>query len=149
MADGKTIPKATLESVGTIKVQLGDMVEVGGGPKGTRIVVDVVSAEMNSDKIKASLATNDAADWLTVSADGSTGCLDVRLTLKTDDGQFVYVEYQGRADMGKGLIATAPTFQTGSEKYGWLNSVQAVAAGNVNLDTGELMYHLYEVKISV
>ena len=149
MADGKTIPKATLESVGTIKVQLGDMVEVGGGPKGTRIVVDVVSAEMNSDKIKASLATNDAADWLTVSADGSTGCLDVRLTLKTDDDQFVYVEYQGRADMGKGLIATAPTFQTGSEKYAWLNSVQAVAAGNVNLDTGELMYHLYEVKISV
>lgn len=149
MADGKTIPEATLESVGTIKVQLGDMVEVGGGPKGTRIVVDVVSAEMNSDKIKASLATNDAADWLTVSADGSTGCLDVRLTLKTDDDQFVYVEYQGRADMGKGLIATAPTFQTGSEKYAWLNSVQAVAAGNVNLDTGELMYHLYEVKISV
>ena len=149
MADGKTIPKATLESVGTIKVQLCDMVEVGGGPKGTRIVVDVVSAEMNSDKIKASLATNDAADWLTVSADGSTGCLDVRLTLKTDDGQFVYVEYQGRADMGKGLIATAPTFQTGSEKYGWLNSVQAVAAGNVNLDTGELMYHLYEVKVAV
>ena len=30
MADGKTIPKATLESVGTIKVQLGDMVEVEG-----------------------------------------------------------------------------------------------------------------------
>ena len=149
MADGKTIPQATLESVGTIKVQLGDMIEVGNGPKGNRIVVDVVSAEMNSDKIKAALATNDAADWLTVSADGSTGCLDVRLTLKTDDGRFVYVEYQGRADMGKGLIATAPTFQTGSEKYAWLNSVQAVAAGNVNLDTGELMYHLYEVKIAV
>ena len=108
MADGKTIPEATLESVGTIKVQLGDMVEVGGGPKGTRIVVDVVSAEMNSDKIKASLATNDAADWLTVSADGSTGCLDVRLTLKTDDGQFVYVEYQGRADMGC-LLYTSPS----------------------------------------
>ena len=30
-----------------------------------------------------------------------------------------------------------------------LNSVQAVAAGNVNLDTGELMYHLYEVKVAV
>ena len=31
MADGKTIPTATLESVGTIQVQLGEMVEVGGG----------------------------------------------------------------------------------------------------------------------
>ena len=53
MADGKTVPTATLESVGTIQVKLGDMVEVGGGPKGTRVVVDVVSAEVNSDKIKA------------------------------------------------------------------------------------------------
>lgn len=51
------------------------MVEVGSWPKGSRVVVDVVSAEMDSDKIKASFATNDAADWLTVSADGSTGCL--------------------------------------------------------------------------
>ena len=95
MADGKTIPKATLESVGTIKVQLGDMVEVGGGPKGTRIVVDVVSAEMNSDKIKASLATNDAADF------GFYGIcrwfnwvFGRSVDTKTDDGQFVYVEYQ-------------------------------------------------------
>ena len=149
MADGKTVPIATLESVGTIQVQLGDMIEVGGGPKGTRGVADVVSAEVNSDKIKASLATNDAADWLTISADGSTGCLDVRLTLKTDDGEFVYVEYQGRANMAEGLIATAPTFQTGSEKYAWLNSVQAVAAGNVNLETGELVYHLYDVKVAL
>ena len=149
MADGKTVPTATLESVGTIHVQLGEMIEVGGGPKGTRVIVDVVAAEMESEKIKASLATNDAADWLTVSADGSTGCLDVRLTLKTDDGEFIYVEYQGRANMAEGSIATAPTFQTGSEKYGWLNSVQAVAAGNVNLETGELVYHLYEVKIDI
>ena len=97
MADGKTVPTATLESVGTIHVQLGEMIEVGGGPKGTRVFVYVVSADMESENIKASLATNDAADWLTVSADGSTGCLDVRLTLKTDDEEFIYVEYQGRA----------------------------------------------------
>ena len=51
--------------------------------------------------------------------------------------------------MAEGLIATAPTFQTGSEKYAWLNSVQAVAAGNVNLETGELIYHLYEVKVGI
>jgi hypothetical protein len=51
--------------------------------------------------------------------------------------------------MATGLIATAPTFQTGSDKYSWLNSVQAIAAGNVNLETGELVYNLYEVKVTV
>lgn len=45
--------------------------------------------------------------------------------------------------MENGLIAVAPTFQTGSEKYAWLNGVQAIAAGNVNLETGDLVYHLY------
>jgi hypothetical protein len=75
--------------------------------------------------------------------------LDVRFTLKTDDDAFIYVEYQGRGDMATGLIATAPTFQTGSDKYSWLNSVQAIAAGNVNLETGELVYNLYEVKVTV
>ena len=86
MADGIAVPSASLESVGTIRVKLGEMTHVGGGPKGTRVIVDVLSAEVQSDKIKATLATNDAADWLTLSADGTIGCLDVRLTLKTDDG---------------------------------------------------------------
>ena len=51
--------------------------------------------------------------------------------------------------MDEGLKATAPTFKTGSEKYAQLNSVQAVAAGNVNLETGGLVYHSYDVKVSL
>ena len=73
----------------------------------------------------------------------------MRFTLKTDDGAFIYVEYQGRGDMATGLIATAPTFQTGSDKYSWLNGIQAIAAGNVNLETGRLVYNLYKVNVTV
>ena len=149
MGDGKQVPQATLEPMGVLHVQLGDMVEVGGGPKGPRVVVDVVSIDLQSDKITASLATNDAADWLTIADDGKLGCLDVRFTLKTNDGAFIFVEYQGRGDMETGLIAAAPTFQTGSEKYAWLNNIQAISAGNVNLETGELVYNLYEVKVTM
>ncbi|MBT4355372.1 MAG: DUF3237 domain-containing protein [Rhodospirillaceae bacterium] len=149
MGDGKQVPQATLEPMGVLHVQLGDMVEVGGGPKGPRVVVDVVSIDLQSDKITASLATNDAADWLTIADDGKLGCLDVRFTLKTNDGAFIFVEYQGRGDMEAGLIAAAPTFQTGSEKYAWLNNIQAISAGNVNLETGELVYNLYEVKVTM
>ena len=120
---------AELVSMGTITVQLGERIEVGSGPKGTRLVVDVESIEVESDRVRASLAATDAADWLTLSEDGSIGCVDVRFTLKTDDGAYIYVEYAGRADMANGLIATAPTFQTSDERYAWLNKIQAVGAG--------------------
>ena len=112
------------------------------------MIVNVLSAVLTSEKVTAALATDDAADWATISEDGLVA-LDVRFTLKTDDGAFIYVEYQGRSEMATGTIAVAPTFQTGSEKYKWLNRVQAVSAGNVNLETGDLVYQLYEVNVSV
>ena len=141
-------PVATLVPMGTITAQLGDQIELGSGPKGVRLISDVVSVEVDSDRVKAALATNDVADWLTVSDNGTLGCLDVRFTLKTDDGAYIFVEYSGRAEMETGQIATAPTFQTSHEKYLWLNRVQAVAAGVVD-GNGLLTYSLYEVKVSV
>ena len=104
--------------------------------------------EVESERLKASLATNDAADWLTISDNGTLGCLDVRFTLETDDGAHIFVEYSGRAEMETGTIATAPTFQTSHEKYLWLNRVQAVAAGVID-DAGRLTYSIYEVKVSL
>ena len=138
---------AELALMGTITVQLGERIEVGKGPKGTRLVVDVTSIEVESDRVRASLAATDAADWLTLSEDGSIGCVDVRFTLKTDDGAYIYVEYAGRADMANGLIATAPTFQTGDERYAWLNKIQAVGAGALE-ENGRLIYSLYEVVLT-
>ena len=143
------MPKATLVPMGTITAQIGEMVEVGAGPKGTRLIVDVPELRLDSDRVKASLATNDAADWLTMSGeDGKLGALDVRFTLKTDDGAIIYVEYGGRADFSTGLVISAPTFQTSDERYQWLNRIQAVGAGQANFETGLLVYHLYEVQIT-
>jgi hypothetical protein len=141
-------PVATLKFMATLTAQLGDQIVVGDGPKGSRVVIDVPSVSLVGDKINASLATQDAADWLTLSEDGKLGALDVRMTLKTDDDAFIYVEYQGRANMELGLIATAPTFQTSHTKYLWLNRIQAVAAGQLGSD-GKLVYRLYEVVVAV
>jgi len=139
-------PEATLKFMATLTAQLGDQIVVGDGPKGSRVVIDVPSVSLVGDNINASLATQDAADWLTLSEDGQLGALDVRMTLKTDDDAFIYVEYQGRANMQSGVIATAPTFQTSHEKYLWLNRIQAVAAGQLDSD-GQLVYSLYEVVV--
>jgi len=85
-------PVATLKFMATLTAQLGDQIVVGDGPKGSRVVIDVPSVSLVGDKINASLATQDAADWLTLSEDGKLGALDVRMTLKTDDDAFIYVE---------------------------------------------------------
>ena len=103
--------------MGTITAQLGQLVEVGDGPKGSRLLEDVTSVEVYSNRLRASLAATNAADWLTVGSDGAVGCVDVRLILKDNDGAYISVEYGGQADMANGLIATAPTFQTGDERY--------------------------------
>ena len=142
------MPTAELVELGIINVKLGDFLEVGEGPKGTRLVVEVQEVSLESERVNASLAIRDAADWGTVSDNGKLMSLDVRFTLKTDDGEFIYVEYGGRGNLETGLLGTAPTFQTGSEKYSWLNNIQGVAAGQVNLVTGELVYHLYELKVT-
>ncbi len=139
---------AELIPMGTITAKIGDEVEVGNGPKGNRLVADVLEIKLESERINATLAINDAADWLTLSGeDGAVGALDVRFTLKTDDGAFIYVEYGGRVDMSTGLIASTPTFQTGDSRYQWLNKIQAVGAGQFDSETGIIVYQLYEVKI--
>lgn len=135
-----------LKPLARIDIQLGDQVDVGPGPRGHRLVVDVVSARLTADDFEAELATNDAADWATLSEDGTLAALDVRATFKTEDGAFIYVEYGGRMDLTTGLLATAPTFQTSDPRYLWLNRVQAVAAGEANLETGILVYTVYEAK---
>jgi hypothetical protein len=141
-------PTATLKFMATLTAQLGDQIVVGEGPRGSRVVIDVPSVSLVVDNINASLATQDAADWLTLSEEGKLGALDVRMTLKTNDGAFIYVEYQGRANMESGVIATAPTFQTSHEQYLWLNRIQAVAAGQLD-GGGKLVYNLYEVVVAV
>lgn len=140
------MPKIELYPLGRMEVQLGEPVNVGGGPKGSRVVIDVPAVRLTGERINAELATNDAADWATFSEDGKLASLDVRLTLKTHDGAFIYVEYTGRMDVDAGLIAVAPTFETGSEEYAWINAVQAVAAGQVDMASGLLVYNIYEAR---
>lgn len=140
------MPKIELHPLGRIEAQLAEPVPVGRGPMGSRVVIDVTSVKLTGDRINAELATNDAADWATFSDDGKVAALDVRLTLRTDDGELIYVEYTGRMTVETGLIAVAPTFQTGSERYAWLNQIQAVSAGQVDQESGLLIYTMYEAR---
>lgn len=124
-------------------VTLGESFVIKGGPVGTRIVAEVDTVEMSGPKISASMVGKSAADWLTVGPDGSYGTLDVRATLKTEDDEFIYMEYSGRIDLTTGKVVSAPLFQTGAEEYDWMNRMQAVGVGQNGPDS--LVYELYEV----
>lgn len=82
-----------------------------------------------------------SGDWFRVMPSGVSR-LDVRATIKTDDGALIYLTYNGifkdsketeqRANKGEVLTSKdlyfiiAPTMQTASKKYDWLNGVQCI-----------------------
>jgi len=138
---------AELIELGTMEVHFGELNEIDG-PKGKRLFVGLNEVILDTEKIKAKLSSSiGAGEWATSSDNDSLDSLDVRITLETDDGELIYTEYSGRSLRNEGLIAAAPTFQTGSKKYKWLNRVQAVMSGQFNIETGKLFYRLYEVRI--
>ncbi len=89
-----------------------------------------------------------AADWLTVAPDGTYGTLDVRVTLRTDDDALLYCEYAGRIDLAAGRVVSTPLFQTGDERYDWLNRIQFIGDGTLDPETNLLTYELYEVRLT-
>jgi Protein of unknown function (DUF3237) len=74
--------------------------------------------------------------------------LDVRFSAETDDGALIYVQYNGRTDVSQGPgtapIYVAPRFETGDERYAWLNRIQAVGKGA--LDGNTVTYDWYEIR---
>ena len=138
---------AELIELGTIEITFGEFNEIDG-PKGKRLFVGLKEVILDTEKIKAKLSSSiGAGEWATSSDNDSIDSLDVRITLETDDGELIYTEYSGRGLRNEGLVVAAPTFQTGSEKYKWLNRVQAVMSGQFNMEKGKLFYRLYEVRI--
>lgn len=125
-------------------VTLGESHTIKGGAIGTRVVAEVATVELTGDRINASLCSPAAADWLTVSPDNSFGTLDVRVTLRTDDGEIVHIEYSGRIDFATGTAVSAPLFQTGAEQHAWLNRIQAIGIGRNSPE--QLVYELFEVR---
>jgi hypothetical protein len=123
-------PRApAFDYLGTLRAETGTRTVVENGPQGTRTIVQLVGGRFEGPRLKASLQTP-AGDWITNRADGSYR-LDVRLTLKTDDGALILVTYNGigqTTDAGASL-RIAPLFETGDSRYVWLTRLQAVGVG--------------------
>lgn len=104
-----------------------------------------------------------SADWVTIVPSNAMRLrLDARVTIETDEHETIYMSYNGRMNCDKEnadrfrkgeaikaddcYLVNAPTFQTKSEKYSWLNDVQAIGK-MVEYKSGDhLIYDLFVVK---
>jgi hypothetical protein len=111
------------------------------GPHGTRVVVGVTGGSFEGPRLKGTIK-GPGGDWATLRPDGS-GRLDVRLLLETDDGALILMQYKGVFAQGASYIRSAPMFETGDDRYAWLNDVLSIGLGSVG--DGEVTYDVYQV----
>ncbi|MBA4180112.1 MAG: DUF3237 domain-containing protein [Anaerolinea sp.] len=133
-----------VEHLFTITAKTAKGLPVTGGPQGSRVVVPVTGGSFKGARLEGTVAEAPGGDWVTVRADGSIR-LDVRILLQTNDGANILVTYSGignRVD-GELQLRTAPQFETGDERYAWLNNVQAVGIGTSG--GGEVQYEVYRL----
>jgi hypothetical protein len=109
-----------------------------------RVIVPVSGGTFEGPPLRGRIVPP-AGDWIVERPDGSR-ILDVRLLLRTDDGQAIYASWRGIADSlpGGALVARIlPVFETGAASYAWLNKV--VAVGVYRPTPGKIGYRVYRI----
>ena len=114
-------------------------------PIGDHIVVPVIGGTFEGPRLKGVIVAP-SGDWMTHRPDGSN-LLDVRLVLRTDDGQGISMTSRGigYTPPGGALYARIlPMFETGATKYAWLNNI--VAVGVYRKKAGKIAYRVYQIR---
>lgn len=115
---------------------------------------------VSGPKIRGKLVSP-TADWLRIMPSGVSR-FDARGAIETDDGELIYLTFGGvlhleereanRLRNGEVLKAddcysiTTPTFQTSSQKYFWLNRIQAIGK-LIEATAGEDSHATYDIFI--
>ena len=132
-------------------------VEVGSTPSGLRWIFPITGGTFEGPRLRGTILSGGADETL-VRSDAVT-VHDVRLLLETEDGQLIVMRYGGLrhgppnvmerlargepVDPSEYYFRIAPLFETGSEKYAWLNRILAVGTGH-RLPAGPI-YDVYEL----
>ncbi len=127
-----------------MRVDLEPPQMIGQTPQGNRQIFYVRSGTFEGPRMKGEVLPG-GGDWFLLRPDNA-GELDVRGTLKTDDGALIYVTYRGifsasqeawkkiykgePVDRDQYYFYTAPIFQTSAPNYLWLNRILAVGVGS-------------------
>jgi hypothetical protein len=131
---------------------------IGPLPEGIRANFYVTGGNVEGPRVKGQVLPV-GGDWLTIRTDG-VGILDVRATFQTHDGALIYTAYSGVADLGEDghqkflrqdlppflSLRIVPRYHTAHPEYLWLNRIQCLGIGQVDMGRLEVRYDVYAVR---
>jgi hypothetical protein len=140
------------------EITLAAAQELGETPQGRRRIIGITGGRFSGERLSGRVLAG-GADWQLIRPDGVAD-LDARYTLETSDGALIYVRNRGyrhgpadilkrlasgeAVDPGLYYMRTTPRFETGDERYAWLNRIICVATGARRRDAVEL--EVFEVR---
>jgi hypothetical protein len=129
----------------TLSVIVATPQNIGAVPHGTRRTAPITGGGFEGPRLRGTVLPHGSADWLLLRADGVLE-LDLRATLRTDDGALISMRSFGlrhgppevMAAIGRGetvdpasyYFRTTPRFETADPTYAFLNRLVAVADGD-------------------
>jgi hypothetical protein len=141
----------------TLTAHVADPVDIGVSASGHRRIFPIDSGDFDGPKLQGTVLAG-GSDWMVLDTDG-VAHMDVRITLQTNDGDRIYMSYRGLrhgppavmarlqrgepVEPGEYYFRIAPSFETGSTKYSWLNRILAIGVGH-RLPAGPV-YDIYEI----
>jgi Protein of unknown function (DUF3237) len=116
---------------------------VGSAPCGDRRIAPIPEGEFEGERLRG-VVLNGGSDWILVRPD-QVWELNVRLVLKTHDGDLIGMSYRGLrhgpadiidqvnrgepVDPSAYYFRAAIFFETGSERHAWMNKLIAIGTG--------------------
>jgi hypothetical protein len=133
------------------------LIVIGQTPNAFRRIGVIQGGSFEGERLSGEVLTGN--DWQSVRADSCIK-LDVRLVLKTTDGELIVMTYTclragppsviekldkgEEVDPGSYYFRMNQIFETSSKKYDWINRIIAVGTGTRPADVGPV-YSIFEV----
>ncbi len=132
-----------LSHVCDLHFELAPPVRIPDAPRGSRTILRVAGGKVEGPRLNGKILSG-GGDWAVMRADGIFE-VDIRAMLETDDGATIYTHYGGLVRMApenwkrflsgdkpsseEYYFRVTPRFETGDERYRWLNAAIFVGAG--------------------
>ena len=119
----------------TLRLNTAPIQNIGATPHGARVTFPITGGFFESEGLRGEVLPG-GDDWTVTRSDGVIE-LDLRVTLRTDDGALIHVTFEGIRDdraPGAPYFRTLPRFETVAEKYSFLNRLLAVGKGEIRAD---------------
>ena len=144
----------------TLEAELMPSLDAGDGPLGRRVLNAVHEGCFYGHRLKGRINPG-TGDWMLTR--NGIRVVDARIVLQCDDDAIIHMSYGGRIwfdeavlpalgntetrhliDPSRYYFRTNPVFETGHQKYLWLNSVVGIGNGRL-IKGGGVAYDVFEV----